>query len=302
MTQKFDDLVRTINQLKEVELRDLAWLILAEKISFNELPYALIYDFNQDVIKLIDWLKENSFQRKKIESHQSLPLGKYAESLIHFYLTNYPAYKLHGFNIQLNRETKTIGEVDFLFRDLTNEINYHLEFALKYYLKTHVNNELTYLGPSSKDSLKRKTERMISHQCSLLEKNKELLPVGLQAYSFQSKLLMKGSLFLPFKEWKEKSKANPINMGWWMELKNFEMLDNSNHIFSIHTSRKHWIYPFYYKLEKYKFQETFEKVSEFLSNNNEIMIVRWIDEQQPIDRGFVMKNGWPTIKTLEQQN
>ena len=218
MKNRFHQFVRSLNLIPDYSFQNLGWLICSDKISFGELPYHLIFDFEHqnEPQNFFNWYIETLEQKTFERDIESLPLGKYAEKLIEYYLANHPSYHLHASNLQLIKNKKTIGELDFLFDQFSDKQSYHLEFTLKYYLKTKLNGKSIFLGHGAKDQLSRKAGRLVRYQSKALRDNRSLLPKPLQAIYFKPKILMKGCLFYPYDEWNNKSRFNPFNQAWWL--------------------------------------------------------------------------------------
>ena len=69
-----------------------------------------------------------------ISDRASSRIGFYFEALISFLLNEYPEFELIAEHLQLHQNGKTLGEIDFLYKNMnTGEIT-HLEVAFKYYL------------------------------------------------------------------------------------------------------------------------------------------------------------------------
>src|SRR5690606_35802865 len=116
-------------------VKDLIALIWSEEVyqaEFSDTFYFL--QKKQSLSDLIEWSKNIEIDTN-FSKLNKLPLGKYAESLLNIYFKNCKEFELLANNIQLIKENKTIGEIDFLLKDLIKEEYIHLEFALKYYLK-----------------------------------------------------------------------------------------------------------------------------------------------------------------------
>lgn len=287
--------IKLLNSIPEPFFQDLGYLIYADKITFDKLPYRLIYEFEEhkNYRQYFEWYQTARANLKDVNQLKYLPLGKYAEKLIEFYFQFHPHYELLHANVQLIQHKVTLGELDFLVIHKATGKTFHLEFALKYYLKTIVNEQEIFLGPSTKDRLSRKVERLINHQCKHSVINKNLFPEEVQDFTFEPKLILKGCLFYPFEKWRIKKKYNMLNQGWWIGIESIEKLKNSCSHFSMINTKSNWIFPFNNTFKKINYKELIELAEEELSTLNEIMVVRWNHQSQPIDRGFIMRADWP---------
>lgn len=99
---------------------------------------------------------------------QSNRVGRYFEDLVSFYLTQIRGFELVAERKQLIHEGRTLGELDFLFRDSNGSL-VHLETAVKFYLrlKSGTINHSQLIGPDPSDTFERKIDHMLGHQLSL---------------------------------------------------------------------------------------------------------------------------------------
>ena len=107
-----------------------------------------------------------------ISDRASSRIGFYFEALISFLLNEYPEFELIAEHLQLHQNGKTLGEIDFLYKNMnTGEIT-HLEVAIKYYLGSSqwrsINHPFKHwLGPMIKDRLDLKSNHLINHQTAI---------------------------------------------------------------------------------------------------------------------------------------
>ena len=293
MKQEFLQSIQQVNKLKSKFFQDLVWLIYCQSIKSIE---GLNYKFphQEDISALIEWLNAIEIAQA-VATKKYIPLGKYAEQLVKYYLENIKQIKLLAANIQLiENERRTIGELDYLFEDKLLKEYIHLEFSIKYYLKTSKNNQTIYLGPSTKDYLARKMKKLLSHQTTLCQTHQHLLPKSISHLTFQPKAIIKGCLFYPINEWNKRSSRNETNEGWWLNVNELYQLTSTENLFTIITQKDNWIFPFRIMLEFLTFHEFKAKVRPYLKENNEVMVVRYTENRKPIDRGFLMRENWPS--------
>jgi len=88
-------------------------------------------------------------------------LGKQFEDYIAFWLSNHPDFQLVARNAVVSNNLRTIGEFDFLYRDLRRERTFHLEVACKFYLSVRNTSAAAgFIGPSGLDRLDLKVEKL----------------------------------------------------------------------------------------------------------------------------------------------
>jgi len=292
MKQEHLQSIQQVNQLDSKFFQDLVWLIYCQPITRIS---GLAYNFprQENITALIQWL--NALKIKQpADSGKYIPLGKYAEKLVKYYLENVKEIKLLASNLQLiENEKTTIGELDYLFEDTQLNEFIHLEFSIKYYLKTSRNNQTIYLGPSTKDYMARKMKRLLDHQTRLCRTHQQLLPKNLQQSSYQPKAVIKGCIFYPLSEWNTRMDRNETNEGWWLTIKDFYQLESKGEHFKLITKKDNWIFPFRNDLELLTIQQLKEIVVSYLKASDEIMLVRYDKNKNLLDRGFLMRENWP---------
>ncbi|GEM_PF-389700 len=196
-----------IGELKNKAVRDLAWVIAAPPIldSFpnSEIRFLDFDFFKKEFTRLREKLKELDKHPSPLENFlnngNTRLLGKYFEKLIEFWLASLSEFDLLASNIQIFKEEKTIGEIDFIIRDKHGEI-FHLEVAGKYYITISDTPQMgDFFAPNPKDNLSDKTEKLISTQLQLsntVHGRNKLNELGIKD-SLTPLLLVKGYLFYP---------------------------------------------------------------------------------------------------------
>jgi len=118
-------------------------------------------------------------------------VGRYFEHLLALMLRKSPDHHLHDQSVQIIRDGRTLGEIDFVYSDRTGVLT-HCEVAIKYYLYYPHNNSTGshFIGPNPQDTFENKVSRLISHQ----------LPLS-QTYYTKAKrreTFVKGVIFYPY--------------------------------------------------------------------------------------------------------
>ena len=138
-------------------------------------------------------------------------VGRYFERLVYFYLSRVRRADIIASGLQIQDGTRTVGELDFVFRDDTSMDLVHWETAVKFYLWCPERSvEGSHLiGPNAADTFERKITRLLQHQVPLgqtkqateqLRKTRESLaspaePVGIERP--QSQAFVRGRIFYP---------------------------------------------------------------------------------------------------------
>ena len=99
-------------------------------------------------------------------------------------------------NLQLRDEDRTtVGEMDFLIREHSNNALVHLELATKFYLAVETPSGITLPGPDARDNYFRKIARMRDHQLRLPVKFGSCLPQEYKNTPVETQQMVFGCLF-----------------------------------------------------------------------------------------------------------
>ena len=97
-----------------------------------------------------------------IKDQQHRQVGRYFEALVEFWLTKIGKVEMIERGLQVQDEKRTLGELDFVFRDEAGLLT-HWETAVKFYL----HHEGAFIGPNAADTLDRKVRHLKEHQIQL---------------------------------------------------------------------------------------------------------------------------------------
>ena len=123
-------------------------------------------------------------------------LGHLYEEALAVMLKATPQYDLLERGIQIRKMAgNTLGELDFLLRDLTTLRLIHLELAVKFYLAVETESGFLLPGPDASDNYFRKLEKMRSHQLLLVRNHRELLPEKFRDEEIVVQQLVHGCIF-----------------------------------------------------------------------------------------------------------
>ena len=123
-------------------------------------------------------------------------LGHLYEDALAQLLAGSPQYQVLAQNLQIQKDAQhTLGELDFLFRDLPSGHLIHLELATKFYLAIETPEGLTLPGPDARDNYFKKIARLRDHQLKIPALFKEYLPTQYQREPILSQHLVNGCIF-----------------------------------------------------------------------------------------------------------
>lgn len=119
-------------------------------------------------------------------------VGHYFERLILFWLSHVCGFQIIAHRHQIQDNKRTIGELDFLFRDASGQLH-HWETAVKFYLRvaTPLPDRGFLIGPNAADSFDRKVARIYQHQLPL---SKRIFDEPICRHAF-----VKGRIFYPLR-------------------------------------------------------------------------------------------------------
>ncbi|MFC3149909.1 DUF1853 family protein [Litoribrevibacter euphylliae] len=253
---------------------DLAWIIysapllkeqsLSSELTPSELSAPSFTPQTSTTTPTADWLEQLAKLNHSpsplihhIESRQSTRVGFYYEALISYLLSTFPGVIRLAEHLQLQKNGRTLGEIDFLYRDEKTNKVIHLETAVKFYLGSKPWLDASHpfkhwLGPMIKDRLDLKTQHLINHQSqmclseSFTELSKQLnLP-----QPTHREVLMQGYLFthpsepvsLPYNVENENTTQRPL---WFARHEIDAFLSNDDKF--IILKKPFWLSPFHSK-------------------------------------------------------
>lgn len=211
---------------------------------------------------------------RHIEQRHSSRVGFYYEALISYLLTAFPGVELIQEHLQLQQQGKTLGEIDFLYRDLESNTVIHLETAVKFYLgvASWQDREVPYkhwLGPMIKDRLDLKTQHLIHHQTQISKSQAFLEQAKARDIPTptQRQILMQGYLFIhPDKTVDYPHQQTPNAQACWFSRKDVDHYLNNDERYLI-LRKPYWLSPYHCKehnisLDRETLKETLDSLIE----------------------------------------
>lgn len=163
-------------------------------------------------------------------------LGKRVESFFELVLKNTGKYEILAQNIQIQKEKITLGELDFLLKDLSLNQFYHIEKVFKFYVyDPSIENEMQrWIGPNRKDSFLQKIQKLKKQQLPLLfnpETASVLSKFDLQPEDFEQQICFKANLFIPkgFKDHIYPDINSECIVGLWIHFDEFTSEEYKEH-------------------------------------------------------------------------
>ena len=218
---------------------------------------------------------------------KDLVLGKQAEAAFEEYLILLKRYQLLAANLQIHtssslsnrNEKETLGELDYIVRDLRNKKLLHIELACKFYLfdtNASSTKESKWIGPNRKDSLYDKLEKTKWKQFPLInsvETVQKLKELGIEHPTSQE-LCLKAFLFIP----KEKEvNILPKNfrdciVGHWIKQVDFKNED-VDALYAI-PDKKEWLLPYEHTTNWLSYSEIKLEIDKQILNSKSPLIYK----------------------------
>ena len=171
------------------------------------------------------------------ELSSNFVLGKRMEIFFDHLLIHSKRFEVIAKNVQIYRDKVTLGELDFLIKDLQKDSVHHVELVYKFYLFDPEKEDAAgWIGPNRKDSLLQKISRLKTHQLPLLhseETIKILKSYGLKEKEIEQQVCFKATLFIPkgFKTSAFQEVNKPCIAGYWIRFKDFSYSEFGKHLF-----------------------------------------------------------------------
>ncbi len=290
-------------------VRDLEWVVfsppLITKIQNSGINFAenLFSENEKSFFKeLLTELEKNPSELIEfLERKNSHLLGKYFEALVEYSLIKSPDKKLIAANLQINSNKKTLGELDFIYRDLVDNKIIHLETAGKFFI-AHYNkyNKIELLGPNPNDSFDKKIEKIKSSQISLAstkEGKSKLSKIGVKEKVF-ARVFFKGYVFYSDENADMPEFLNPRHLqGKIMRVNNLCGINGKSYKWKI-LERKEWVSPFATEDEEIlnDWKTLSGKVKSYFKNNDyPLLISKIINVKRcfvETERYFILSENW----------
>ncbi|WP_421750982.1 DUF1853 family protein [Croceimicrobium sp.] len=291
--------------LQNVHLRRIWWALSTP--SFLDLPDSAHYFHDDQHRALIaELLAKQDQEGAKVNAHfeAQVPqvMGRYFEQLILYVLELDPHYEVLAANVQIIEAKITRGELDLILYDKQKDQKRHWEVALKYYLQVGEDgNHHNFLGPSRRDFLGRKMEKLRKLQLPLSDHPQIKAAYG----DLKSELFLKGELYYPWAKNpilpdQAQAEATPYYFLSLNQLK--ELYSESQGRFCI-LKKPDWIGSYFTKnsSECLSFSELEEELeTEFQRIYRPQLIAKMMENPNSLKeekRYFIIPEGWPNSKT-----
>jgi hypothetical protein len=171
-------------------------------------------------------------------------LGHLAEKVVSGMIKASANFEMIDENIQIIEEKRTIGELDFIIREIDTNEFIHMELAYKFYLlDPSISDDIVnnWIGPNRNDSLKKKIEKLKRKQFPLLSHAQVKTRLEeIDTSNISQALCLLASLFVPYSY---KAAIRPdyakAVKGHYLDFQTFKCLDDSSKSYYL-PPKKEW--------------------------------------------------------------
>lgn len=180
-----------------------------------------------------------------IDIKENLMLGKRVEEFFKLQIHETKHLKILLENIQIQKEKRTIGELDFIIKDNNTQAIKHIEISYKFYLydPNIGDNELSrWIGPNRNDDLLKKINKLSSHQFPMLFTPESKEKIKIDTENIIQEVFFKAQLYIPYTLSEVNfSQINPKAIcGFYISFKDFcssKLIDLEFYI----PKKQHWL-------------------------------------------------------------
>ena len=276
-------------------VRDLKWAITSP---------TLITEYNVEA-KMSRFIDETPIDEQDLaaflKQYSSFRVGTYFEGLVLYWLEAICKLKIVKQQQQIFEKNRTVGEIDFLFEDITGVLT-HWETAVKFYLHFPEDNETGshFIGPNAVDTFEKKIKRLLEHQLPFSQK---YFPEVTQRQAF-----VKGYIF--YHPHAARPHQLPENMsashlkGTWIRHSEVPWLNDQNsHLMFRVLHKPYWLSPEVSHSQSgdlNSFEELKSQLDAHFLNEERPLLVSVLSCQNTIcheiHRTFIVPESWPQIR------
>ncbi len=227
-----------------------------------------------------------------LEHPRNSVLGKRMESFFEIAIRNSSKYELIASNIQIIKEKRTIGELDFLVFDNERLKPLHIELVYKLYV---YDPELSpeknkWIGPNRRDSFSEKLQKLNSRQFPLLYSQEALSyldDLNLNSVEIEQQLCFKAQLYLPANsEYHHSGLINPDCLtGNWLTLEDFKNSGCKQNLF-FSPGKRDWSCDPSSNSEWYSYDDLLDSVQQLFEKKKAPLV--WMKTENSIHRFFIV--------------
>lgn len=234
----------------------------------------------------------NSFKPEPIP--KKIRLGHQMEYVFKQLIIHSEKYEILLHNLPVRKGKQTIGEIDFILKDLQSEELIHVELTYKFYI---INPEISepihrLMGPNRRDMFFTKMEKIKNEQFQLLHSEEGINTLLINEITHKKithQTCYKGQLFVPLGE---NSNANirPLNQncicGYWLRFDDFNTPEFKSYKFYI-PFKSEWVVEPHDQVQWQNHFETLMEINLRMLKENAPMV--WIKKSEnEVEKFFVV--------------
>ncbi|HBN79287.1 MAG TPA: hypothetical protein DD473_26410 [Planctomycetaceae bacterium] len=286
--QRLDKLIMD----KHSKISDLLWVANSPSLIRNSVDDSLsLRNFSNTDIDNLDHFLNQRFTHR---------VGGYFENLVQYWQVNLNECELLAHRWKILQESRTLGELDFIFRK-TDRVTAHWEVAVKFYLyMPHMNvNGSNWIGPDSRDTFEKKINRIYQHQLEMSRFWPD--PIDQRIPFVKGRIyyhpLEKRPSVLP-------QEMNPHHLkGLWLYHHQVEWLENKMWRFQL-LEKPYWLSNIEYckktaMPDLSDFSEIHKKFKNHFWESDRPLHLALLKESESgwheVDKLFIVPNHWPTM-------
>lgn len=291
----------SLREFRQPAVRHLAWLCSAPQLVHSRASFQPTDYLPTDYLKnLAGWDHNLDNAPALLREPPQRRLGFYFERLYEVMLSDLLGWEILLKNAQIQSNGHTLGELDFIVRNTTDNRIEHHEIAIKYYLGVpNGGDESLWYGPNAKDRLDIKSDRLINHQSTRTQQPETLELLSRHGINgpITPRIFMPGYLFYPLATALEAPATTPQNhlRGCWTYADTLEETDTSTWV-QLH--KPHWVGP-WWQFASPPGTDTRQAITDIQADGiprlfSELSRDSASDHWQERRRIFVVPSSWPT--------
>jgi len=218
-------------------------------------------------------------------------VGRYFEQLVHYWLVHVRGVELLGAGLQIRNGKRTIGELDFVYRD-EDGVVVHCEVAVKFFLHHPRHGHSDFPGPNASDNFELKTNKLFEQQ---LELSREHFPAVERRQAF-----VKGMVFYRSRrpdELPERMSPNHAS-GKWIYADDLDQLQQHAAAGGIIVTKPHWLAPLAGAAITDMLSLVADLRTHFAGDRGHPVMISLSDGSttEEIERMFVVPQHWPELE------
>lgn len=221
---------------------------------------------------------------------EKLRLGHQIEFVCKQLLDHSSQYEVLVYNLPIQKGKQTVGEIDFILKDVATEKIIHVELTYKFYIiDTDISESIHQLiGPNKRDAFFMKMEKIKNKQFTILHSEvgaKALANKDIAIANLVHQTCFKAQLFKPYKI--DTLQLNPFNencvVGYWLRLSDYNTNAFTPYQFYF-PSKSQWVLQPDTTIEWTSHSEALLKIEQHILKQNSPLV--WLKKSETVFEKF----------------